>query len=179
MIWLDTSALPVNTPPTNRNTTEVVADGTLDHGLDHSPFGNSAGDRQAGTAWRTSHPDEAPPTVFLFLAILVMLLLYAAMFLLVLCFVFWQLWITTRTMFVFPLIADRNIGFREALRQSWSETRVRFWELLAINFSANVITMIGMNFLYVGVIFTLPIGMTILTSVYRERFPAAKDGLAE
>jgi hypothetical protein len=88
---------------------------------------------------------------------------------LILC-VAWALWFGTRTMFVLPLIADRGLGAVEALRLSWRETRVRFWDLLAINFVAGLIVMAGMQAIYIGLIFTVPISLMIIASVYEERF---------
>ena len=98
------------------------------------------------------------------------LLFYLALFVLIILIWIWQLWIATRLMFVFPLIAQRGLAAGDAIRTSWRETRVRFWELLAVNFVASIISMVGVNAMYVGALFTVPMGVTILAVVYLDRF---------
>ena len=110
--------------------------------------------------------------------ILLMFAFYAAMFLMIFLFWIWSLWFTTRMMFVLPLIADRRTVFFAALRRSWAETRVGFWELLVINLVSGLIGTLGMYAMYVGMIFTVPVALTIVASVYEERFhpsPAAAE----
>jgi membrane-anchored glycerophosphoryl diester phosphodiesterase (GDPDase) len=85
-----------------------------------------------------------------------------------------MIWFATRTMFILPLIADQRFGFIQALRESWRETRVRFWELLIINLIAGLIGMLGMYVMYIGLIFSMPICLTIVSSAYEERFGAGK-----
>jgi len=122
-----------------------------------------------GTTGPGPNPQEPPPAVILgvFGFYVVM---FAAMFL----FLVWQLWFSTRTMFVFPLIAQRRMSVGEAWSASWRETKNSFWELLVLNLLAQVIAAIGANILYVGLLFTVPFAMTLRTSVYLERFG---DGL--
>lgn len=82
----------------------------------------------------------------------------------------WQLWFSTRTMFVLPLIAHRQMGVSAAWSASWRETRSAFWELLVLNLAAQTIAMMGAYFMYVGMLFTVPFAITLKTSVYLERF---------
>jgi membrane-anchored glycerophosphoryl diester phosphodiesterase (GDPDase) len=102
--------------------------------------------------------------------ILGMFLFYAVLFLAIIMGWLWMLWFGTRTMFVFPLIAQRQCGFAAAWSQSWRETRLRFWELLIINFVAGLLGMLGLYAMYIGLIFTMPIMFSIIMSVYDERF---------
>ena len=51
----------------------------------------------------------------------------------------WIFFLQTRTMFILPLIADRGLGFFDAWRTSWQETRRGFWELLLLQFLAGLI----------------------------------------
>jgi hypothetical protein len=113
----------------------------------------------------------APPGPLFFAGIL---LSYLALFMFMLLIWIWQLWITTRLVFVFPLIAQRGLSAGDAIRTSWKESRVRFWELLAVNFVATIISMVGFNAMYVGALFTVPMGVTILAVVYRDRFEPAE-----
>jgi len=82
----------------------------------------------------------------------------------------WTFWLSTRTMFILPLIADRRLDFLTAWRWSWETTRSGFWELLLLNFVAGLIGGLGMYACYVGVIFTLPIYYTIVAVAYQDRF---------
>ena len=123
-------------------------------------------------------PEEPPPEVIVAM-VFGMLAFYLILFFVAILLWVWMLWFTTRTMFVLPLIADRRLGFFAALRQSWSQTRQRFWELLVINFAAGIIGTIGVYALYVGMLFTLPIYFTIIASVYEERFPSAGSPFAQ
>jgi hypothetical protein len=113
----------------------------------------------------------AEPEAFeVLLVTVLMLTFYGGLFLGIILLSLWQLWFSTRMMFVFPLIADRGSRFIPALRESWVQTRCRFWELLAINVVAGIITVLGMYVMYVGLIVTIPLGLTILVSVYEERY---------
>ncbi|NQU24462.1 MAG: glycerophosphoryl diester phosphodiesterase membrane domain-containing protein [Candidatus Nealsonbacteria bacterium] len=118
---------------------------------------------------------EEPPPEAIFAVLCTMMAFYAGLFLAMIVCWAWALWLTTRTMFVFPLIADGRCGFTAALRQSWTQTRQGFWELLVINLVAGFIAMMGMYAMYIGVIFTLPIYFTIIASVYEERFQTAEE----
>ena len=73
-------------------------------------------------------------------------------------------------MFVLPLIAHRGLGVSAALKTSWRETKTSFWELLALNLAAQMISVMGMYLMYVGMLFTAPFALTLITSVYLDRF---------
>ena len=117
----------------------------------------------------SEQPEQASPWAVLAMLVM-MMVFYLGLFFVIILFWIWSLWFATRTMFVLPLIAHRRIGFVAALRTSWIETRVRFWELLAISFISSFISSLGMYAMYVGMIFTIPIGLTMIGSVYEERF---------
>ena len=113
--------------------------------------------------------DEPPPALMLGV-IALMFVFYFGMFVVMILIVVFQMWLTTRLMFVFPLIADRGLGCFAALGESWRATRTQFWELLIVNFVASLIGMLGMYAMYIGMLFTIPIWITIIGSVYKERF---------
>jgi hypothetical protein len=113
---------------------------------------------------------EEPSAALMLAMIAGMLVFYGLLFLVIILSFLWSLWFATRTMFALPLIADRGLGAVESLRRSWRETRVGFWELLVINFVTTVLGVLGMYAMYVGLIFTVPIGLTIIAAVYEERF---------
>ncbi len=114
---------------------------------------------------------EEPSATALLMVFVCVIIFYGTLFLAILLAWVWTLWFSTRTMFILPLIADRQCGFTAALRESWRETRTRFWELLLINFLAGIIGAIGVYMMYVGMLFTMPIAFAIIASVYDERFP--------
>lgn len=112
---------------------------------------------------------DPPPEVMLPM-MMMMLVMYLGMFLAIFLIWVWQLWFSTRMMFVLPLITHRNLGVSAALKASWRETKTSFWELLALNLAAQMIAAMGVYFMYVGMLFTVPFAMTLITSVYLERF---------
>ncbi|MGO8688096.1 MAG: glycerophosphoryl diester phosphodiesterase membrane domain-containing protein [Thermoguttaceae bacterium] len=87
----------------------------------------------------------------------------------------WIFFLQTRTMFILPLIADRGLGFFDAWRTSWQETRRGFWELLLLQFLAGLIGALGVYFCYVGLLCTMPISFTIIAAVYEERLGSGKQ----
>ncbi len=96
---------------------------------------------------------------------------FALMSLGLLAVMVWTFWISIKTMFVMPLIADRNVSFSTAWKMSWHETRNRFWELLLLHVVASLIASVGIYLFYVGLIFTMPIYFTVITAAYEHRFP--------
>jgi hypothetical protein len=101
--------------------------------------------------------------------VLLMLGMWAVMLIGGFGMIVWAFWISTRTMFILPLIADRDIDFGEAWRTSWEATRHGFWELLLLNFLAGMIAGLGAYVCYVGLIFTLPIYYCLLAAAYEHR----------
>jgi uncharacterized membrane protein len=85
----------------------------------------------------------------------------------------WMLWIGTRTVFVLPLIADRQMRFTAAWEASWEETRKGFWELLLLHILAAVLSNLGAYVCYVGLIFTFPVYYTMVGLAYEQRFGGA------
>ncbi len=83
----------------------------------------------------------------------------------------WTFWIGTKTIFVMPLIADRDVGFSTAWGMSWRETRNHFWELLLLHVVGSLIASLGVYVFYIGLIFTLPIYFTMIAAAYEHRFP--------
>jgi hypothetical protein len=85
----------------------------------------------------------------------------------------WSLWLSTRLMFVFPLIADRDYDPQTAIAESWRATRRGFWDLLATHFVATALVMVGQQLSVVGLFFALPLYHLIVVSAYESRFPEA------
>lgn len=83
----------------------------------------------------------------------------------------WSYWISTRTLFVMPLLAEKDVGIRQAFEMSWHATRQRFWELLFLNLIASFVSVMGLYVCYIGIIFSMPLYFTFIASAYDERFP--------
>ena len=83
----------------------------------------------------------------------------------------WTFWIGTKTIFIMPLITDRDVGFSTAWGMSWRETRNHFWELLLLHFVGGLVASLGACVFYIGLIFTLPIYFTMIAAAYEHRFP--------
>ena len=105
-----------------------------------------------------------------------LLCIYAILFPVMVVAMIWWLWISTKTIFVLPLIADRGADCAEAFRISWRESKIRFWELLLLHFLAGIIASLGIYACYVGLLFSMPIYYTIVCSAYNDRFPQSFDG---
>ena len=88
----------------------------------------------------------------------------------VLAFLVFSVWVSTRTMFVFPLIADRGLDYRSAFKESYRATSTGFWWLLLTHFVANMIGQLGASFCWVGILFTAPLYFTIVAGAYEEEF---------
>ncbi|NQT15470.1 MAG: hypothetical protein HQ582_22120, partial [Planctomycetes bacterium] len=84
-------------------TTEETADEV------HPPMEDALSDETDG-ALRSPQQVEEPPPLFVLLTLCAVLLFYALFFLAIVLAWVWQLWFTTRVMFVYPLLADRDIG---------------------------------------------------------------------
>lgn len=97
-------------------------------------------------------------------------------------FVF-SMWFGVKTMYVFPLIVDRDCSFFEALQESWRLTQHRFWEMLFLYALTAIMAGIGANFCYVGLLFTLPIYFTVIAAAYEghalPQFSPPEEEVAE
>ncbi|MFT7640219.1 MAG: hypothetical protein ACI9G1_001959 [Pirellulaceae bacterium] len=96
--------------------------------------------------------------------------MYLLMFLGIVLAWIWQLWFATRTIFVYPLLLEQDIGCVEAIRRSWKVSGERFWELLMITVAVTVLAMLGAQLMYIGLLVTMPIASTLIASAYQEHF---------
>lgn len=85
--------------------------------------------------------------------------------------VFLGLWIvSTPLFFCLPLIADRDVSARDALRLSWAQVRPRWGGILAAVIVYSVVMMFGIIACGVGIIITLPLVVGAQMLAYREFF---------
>jgi uncharacterized membrane protein len=73
-------------------------------------------------------------------------------------------------MFGMFLIVDRNMEFWPASVESFNMVKRNFWPFLGFSVVSNLIGSIGAIACGIGVVFTLPIQVCILTVAYREIF---------
>jgi hypothetical protein len=127
-------------------------------------FGASVAPRQPGMK-----PDDATIVTFMFGMMAVYgIVIFGSML--------WALVFMTRTMFVYPLVADRGYGFADAWHASWEATRRRFWERLLLVVLASILGNIGIYLCYVGIIFSLPLNFMIVAAAYEDEFGIAFEG---
>jgi membrane-anchored glycerophosphoryl diester phosphodiesterase (GDPDase) len=115
-------------------------------------------------------PAGGPPDAEVAMVLVVMIVTWVLMLLGGVAGMVWMWWLTTRTMFVLPLVADRELDFSTAWRMSWQETRYGFWELLLLNFLAGIIGMLGFYVCYVGALVSIPLGVMMVDAAYEGRF---------
>jgi len=72
-------------------------------------------------------------------------------------------------------LAEDCKDFWSASTESMKKVRDNLWPYLAIGLIASVISAVGVLACGVGVIVTLPIGLSILAVVYRDAWPAKTD----
>ncbi len=73
------------------------------------------------------------------------------------------------TLFVLPLIADRNIGFWHAIVASAKFVLSHFFEVLLVLILAGVIAVSGVIALIIGAFFTAPMQYVIIAAYYESR----------
>jgi len=72
--------------------------------------------------------------------------------------------------FVFPLILDRGIGFREAIATAFRTVHVQWFSVLGILILAGLVTISGVILCGVGLLATAPLGYLIWSQGYRQLF---------
>lgn len=78
--------------------------------------------------------------------------------------------VATVTAFTFPLIADRNLGPIDAIRQSWEIVKPRFWMMLLVTFVYGLIAGAGAYACYVGMLISYPIAIAAFAVAYHDFF---------
>lgn len=107
--------------------------------------------------------------------LLVLIALYPGFMLVVFGWFAWLYFWTTRWMFVFPVLAERDIPVLEAFRLSWERTKHDFWQLLLLEVVAGTIAYAGYMACFIGIVVTLPLAPLIVTAAYRRCFPRAAE----
>ncbi|MBL8152111.1 MAG: hypothetical protein JNN15_19490 [Blastocatellia bacterium] len=74
--------------------------------------------------------------------------------------------------FVFPLIADKNLSGFEAVKIAISAAFANFWGILGLFGVGFICGLVGLAFCYVGAFFILPITFGAYAVAYRQVFPA-------
>ena len=82
-------------------------------------------------------------------------------------------------LFTWPLIADGRAGVIESIGASWHAVRPQFWAYLLVMFVLGAINGAGSQLCYVGMLVTTPYVSLVLTTLYRDRFPAGVGAAAD
>jgi hypothetical protein len=80
--------------------------------------------------------------------------------------------ISALTMFVYPLIADRDISGVEAVKLSIQGARANLWGVVRVLLVNSLLGLVGSLVCCVGVFFVLPFSMALTWLTYRQIFPA-------
>jgi hypothetical protein len=80
-------------------------------------------------------------------------------------------------MFGLFLIVDRRQEFWPASVESFNKVKPNFWPFLGFSIVSNIIGSVGAIACGIGVVFTLPIQVCILTVAYRDVFDAGGAGV--
>ncbi len=86
----------------------------------------------------------------------------------------WQYWLMVRWLFVIPLMVDTGMSFREARATSvrWVTERGGFWMHLLFVLVAGLVAGAGELACCIGLIFTIPLAVAMVASLYDEHFMA-------
>lgn len=69
----------------------------------------------------------------------------------------------------FPfLIVDKNLNPMEAIKASGRLTKGHYWQLLLLVLSMGLLNTLGALLIFVGLLFTIPISMLVMTQVYKK-----------
>jgi uncharacterized membrane protein len=66
------------------------------------------------------------------------------------------------------LVVDKGLNPIEALKQSGRITKGHRWQLLLLALSMALLNLLGTLLVFVGLLFTLPISMLVMTQAYRQ-----------
>ncbi len=72
--------------------------------------------------------------------------------------------------FVFPLIVDRGIGFREAIMTTFKTVNSQWFSALGILILVGLLAMLGLILCCVGMLATIPIAYLVYAQAYRQMF---------
>ena len=105
------------------------------------------------------------------LVILVALVFYAVVFLV-------SLIVGALFMFVYPLIADRDVSGLDAVKLSVQAALGNVWGVLRLSLVNGLLGLVGVFACFVGAFFVLPFSIGMIWLAYREVFPEELDAKA-
>ena len=73
-------------------------------------------------------------------------------------------------MFTLPLIVDKRLNFRSAMKTSWRKVIQHWWQLFGLLFFVGLINLAGLILCGVGLIFTLPLAIAATMYAYETLF---------
>jgi hypothetical protein len=78
--------------------------------------------------------------------------------------------LTVGFVFAYPLVVDRGLPGLDAVKLSFKAALANFWGVLGLLLLNGLLSIVGVIFCYVGVIFVLPITLAALSVAYRQVF---------
>lgn len=73
-------------------------------------------------------------------------------------------------MFVLPLITDKNIGFWAAMKASWKMVHRHWFQVFGLAVVVGLINILGVCACCIGLLVTVPLGLTALMCAYEDIF---------
>jgi len=70
--------------------------------------------------------------------------------------------------FMFPLIIDKNLNWRDAMTVSRRVIHAQFWPLLGLTFLLWVLSFVGLLLCYVGAFFVAPLLLAAIAYAYED-----------
>ena len=77
-------------------------------------------------------------------------------------------YVAGRLIFSSYISAEKNQGARKTIKEAWNSTKGYGWKLFWKSFIIGLIIIVGFIALFFGVFITYPIGMILLSMLYRE-----------
>lgn len=92
--------------------------------------------------------------------------------------ILFQIWIMTRWMFIFPIMVGMNASFSDARAMSvrWVTTRGGVVMHFVFSFVSNLIAQIGQMLCCVGMVFTVPLGMSMKGVLFQDHLEEERGG---
>ncbi len=79
-------------------------------------------------------------------------------------------YLSTCWLFTLPLIIDKQLSLGVALKTSWQQVSRHWWQVFGLTMLAYLIVLLGVLGCWVGILFTIPIGIAMLVCGYETIF---------
>lgn len=87
-----------------------------------------------------------------------------------------MVWLNVNWTFTIPLVIDKGLLFWPAMRTSWRMVQKHWWRVFAVLLIVGVMNMIGLCVCCVGLLFSLPLSLSIFIEAYETIFGSVGGG---